>query len=158
MLILKLSSLTHVIPVIRLTSHPNVGKVHSLNISREGCIVYGSKWEGFPDPRTRVGFMMREWPNTKLRRYWEIHPGRLRNFPRPERFPEDEALGKFSLGDVLKGQVLSQLFESAADGANSTLMPQIPHIPQLHFEKPFFLRSFGFSFNPNMTLSPDMPH
>ena len=47
-------------------------------------------WEGFPDPRT----MMREWPTTTLRRYWEIHPGRLRNFPRPERFPEDEALGK----------------------------------------------------------------
>ena len=27
-------------------------------------------------------------------RYWEIHPRRPRDFPRPERFPEDEARGK----------------------------------------------------------------
>ena len=27
-------------------------------------------------------------------RYWEIHPRRLKDFPRPERFPEGEARGK----------------------------------------------------------------
>ena len=27
-------------------------------------------------------------------RYWEIHPRRPRDFPRPERFPEGEARGK----------------------------------------------------------------
>ena len=27
-------------------------------------------------------------------RYWEIHPRRPKDFPRPERFPEGEARGK----------------------------------------------------------------
>ena len=30
----------------------------------------------------------------KRGRYWEIHPRRPRDFPRPERFPEGEARGK----------------------------------------------------------------
>ena len=31
----------------------------------------------------------------KRGRHWEIHPRRPRDFPRPERFPEGEAWGKF---------------------------------------------------------------
>ena len=56
----------------------------------------GQSTKGFLDPLPEERLLMIECIRAPPRRgrYWEIHPRRPKDFPRPERFPEGEARGK----------------------------------------------------------------